>query len=237
MKTVQYYLNNLNLEKIVDTYYNRIEDSLLRDADNNITIEELKLTVKYNIVKYIEKLKSIEIKKENTHILLAYEGYLFESMTEPVFSLINIEELKENRDSLTNVTTYAYEFSLNEEIMGYLISDNEYTQNYIYDLIADVLYEASFFGYNEENKIKQKEELIESVREIEEGVAKTVSWEECKKKLFSNVYIYKPDKYQSELKSKIMETISEYNRYSLEKELSNLLKELDKNETKISIER
>ena len=63
MKTVQYYLNNLNLEKIVDTYYNRIEDSLLRDADNNITIEELKLTVKYNIVKYIEKLKSIEIKK------------------------------------------------------------------------------------------------------------------------------------------------------------------------------
>ena len=158
-------------------------------------------------------------------------------MTEPVFSLINIEELKENRDSLTNVTTYAYEFSLNEEIMGYLISDNEYTQNYIYDLIADVLYEASFFGYNEENKIKQKEELIESVREIEEGVAKTVSWEECKKKLFSNVYIYKPDKYQSELKSKIMETISEYNRYSLEKELSNLLKELDKNETKISIER
>ena len=237
MKTVQYYLNNLNLEKIVDTYYNRIEDSLLRNADNNITIEELKLTVKYNIVKYIEKLKSIEIKKENTHILLAYEGYLFETITEPIFSLISIEELRENREDLSKVTTYAYEFSLNEEIMGYLVSEDEYTQNYIYDLIADVLYEASFFGYNEENKIKQKEELIESVREIEEGVAKTVSWEECKKKLFSNVYIYKPDKYQSELKSKIMETISEYNRYSLEKELSNLLKELDKNETKISIER
>ena len=228
MKNVQYYLNYLNLEELVDTYFNRIKNFLLNEIDKDVSINKLSRIMKDNIKMYINKLQKIPLKEsENQSILLAYEGFLFETTTEPVFVLIHEKELIENKNDLSKVETYAYELSPNEEIMGYLISESEYTQKYIYDLIADVLYEASFFGYDETKKLEVRKELQYSVKEIEEGILKTKSWEDCKKELFSDVYIYEKDEYQSELMTKIIADIGNYNRYSLIRELSNLLKELN----------
>lgn len=231
MKNVQYYLNTLNLKELVNTYFYRIKDSLLENTDNDASIKELELRAKFEIIKYIKKLQNLSVKElDNQGILLAYEGFMFETTTEPVFSMIYKKDLIENKETLDKVESYAYELTPNEEIMGFLVSDSEYTQKHIYELIADVLYEASFFGYEETEKLQIKEELLQSVKDIEKNITETISWEESKKKLFSNVYIYEKDEFQHELLSKIISNIQDYNKYSLIKELSNLLKELDYNE-------
>ena len=43
--------------------------------------------------------------------------------------------------------------------MGFLVAETEMTQRYIYELAANVMYEASFFGFEEEDKQEVVEEL------------------------------------------------------------------------------
>ena len=229
MKNVQYYLNKLNLDKLVDEYYCRIKNSLLENEGSEESLKDLILITKLKIKEYINKLQNLPIKEgKPENILLSYEGYLYGLLSEPVFSLVHIKEILETKD-LTKINIYAYELSSNEEIMGYLVSNSEYTQNHLYELMTDVLYEASFFGYEEDKKYEVRQELKDALKEIEEGVENLKSYDEFKEKYLSDIYTYKPDSIQEELKHKIMKDIQEFNKYSLTKELSNLKKELEIN--------
>ena len=62
-----------------------------------------------------------------------------------------------------------YEFTRQEEIVGFLVSDTEFTQREIYEVLADVLYEASFFGYEQERLEDKIQKLRRAEKAIEEG--------------------------------------------------------------------
>ena len=64
----------------------------------------------------------------------------------------------------------AYEFQPPEEILGYMVADNELTQLNIYKAIADVLYEASFFGYGDEVREDKAEKILRSVKEAKQEI-------------------------------------------------------------------
>lgn len=53
--------------------------------------------------------------------------------------------------------------------MGFLVSDVKYTQKNIQGLLVDVMFEASFFGFEQENLELEKTKLDESVKEAKLG--------------------------------------------------------------------
>lgn len=81
------------------------------------------------------------------YILFAHK-MLKEGFEEVTYSLISLQEFLEKGNDMQ---TYAYKFSRKEEIMGYMVSNAEYTKENIYGLIVDVLCEVSFFGFEQEH--------------------------------------------------------------------------------------
>ena len=52
------------------------------------------------------------------------------------------------------------------EIAGFLVSEDEFTQSHIYSLIANVLFEASYFGFDEEKRKNALEDFQKSIESI-----------------------------------------------------------------------
>lgn len=176
---------------------------------------------------YIERLKKLELQPTedgSTPVLYAYEtiaGAI--NFTENEFGMIHLDELKKDVD---NANDYAYEFQNQEEIMGYLVSNAPYTQENIYELMVDVMYEASFFGHENEHLDEEREYLQCAIKEIEEGkgiVHNTT--EEMFEDILGEVSSqgFEKDFVAERLKDEAMDAIHKFNQYSKITERKKLL--------------
>lgn len=232
MKTVQEYLNIIDIESLVNIFYDRIKNIIFdSESYKDMTIQEIEIYSKNKIRNFIYKLQNLEVQKaEHEYVLVAYEGYFDNTMTEPLFSLIRFDELMkiekiDSDEEFNKIESYAYEFSPQTEIVGYKISDNEYTQKNIYELLSDVLFEASFFGYEEDDKKEELAKLEEAVKEVEE-------YKNGEKDLATHAFdfdewadkldIYRPDETEKIINKKVMDSIIEYNKYSFIKEMKKI---------------
>ncbi len=95
-----------------------------------------------------------------------------------------------------------------------------YTQKHILDLLVDVMYEASFFGFAQEKLDEEIEKLEESIRQAKAG--KTYSMDE----VFEHLGLEREEKDEQAdtLRYKIIEDIMAFDRYNRQKELSVLVK-------------
>ena len=80
--------------------------------------------------------------------------------------------LKEKREA---TQSYGYNFIEQEKIMGYWVAETALTKYYLEDLMVDILYEASFFGFTQEHLQEEKDELD---RRIAEDDSETISAED-----------------------------------------------------------
>lgn len=180
MKNVQYYLKTLDRKKLVEEYYDLVKEGIFEYKDKDITIEEFELGYKIKISEFIEKLINMEIKEtKDQGIILAYKSYEEFLLPKLFVGLLYENELKEKK---LDTWFYAYEFLHQSEILSFLVSDSKYTQENIYEVVANVLYEASFFGFDEKNMEEHKEKLQESINDIESGNYKTRKPDFLKKK-------------------------------------------------------
>ena len=224
MKTVQYYLKSLDYDRIVNDYYERTKNEYFEsETFRKMSLEQIEFIARKRISKYIDRLMKINpVHGQDISVLYAYEGYqIGDDFTHTIISLIHLKELQEGVDK---VQTYAYEFVPQSEIMNFLVADTEYTQRNIYKIITDVLYEASFFGFEEETKEDSfntlKESLndalgdINSIKELfSKNLKENLAMGECTEDIDSKV----------DLHSNIIKAIQEFNKYSSEKELNLIL--------------
>jgi hypothetical protein len=106
--------------------------------------------------------------------LFAYK-YLRDGFEDITYTLLHKRELLEKG---TEAKTYAYEYCRQAEIMGFLVSDADLTQKNIYGLMVDVLFETSFFGYEEEELEDARKELEEASAEVKSGKGIPTTMEE-----------------------------------------------------------
>lgn len=118
--------------------------------------------------------------------------------------------------------SYAFEFTPQPEIMGWLIADNILTQNHLNDLLVEILYESSFFGYKQEGLKKEIDELASSIKEIDNNLGKALSFDEFQKEFDFD----KQDPKEEKLEVKVIQDKIEYSEYSRKKELAEIIEEL-----------
>lgn len=114
--------------------------------------------------------------------------------------------------------TYAYEFTDQSEIVGFLVADNEYTRRHIYGLMTDVLYQASFFGYRQEGLAEALEDLDRSIKEVENG--NVLSIDEIMEKYIPEHESEREDPAEMDLRNTVLKAAFDYNEHFKKKELT-----------------
>ena len=166
MKTVQQYLRELDKDILIDKYLPLINEEISRSinkSNENAPIVRQKFRDK--ISEYIDRLRNLPIKPSSDGKTgLIYIYLLNGDKPQKMFEFANLEDVIELG---TKAENYSYLACYQEEIVGFYIAETPLTQRYIYDLMINVMYEASFYGYEDEEKTG----LLKTLEEFDNGTA------------------------------------------------------------------
>lgn len=152
MKTVQECLKELDIEELIDEYLDR--DYIRREMikvmkKKDMTTKELLWHYREAIREYIEYMRNVPVEQPEEQGLL----YMYQTLPGLIrddywHDLVIIPELREKG---VDAEDYSYILCSRGEIAGFLVADTKLTQEHLLTLMADVLYEASYFGYTQED--------------------------------------------------------------------------------------
>ena len=226
MKTMQQTLIELDAKRLLNVYYYHHPIEYETPTYRGMTVEEIKRKNDDALLRYIDRLRNLTIKNDGKHkgILFVHCCIPDEFSTEDnAVCLVHDNEVLEKG---LEAQCYCYEFTEQAEIMGFLVADNEYTFKHVYDLMADVLFEASFFGYEQEHLDDEKRALEKSIEEAHSG--KTIPFEELEEELKSKygLEFYKETQEEKNLRNKAYSSILDYNNHFRNKELAMIIDQL-----------
>ena len=136
------------------------------------------------------------------------------------YDLVFVDDLKKYGLA---ARSYAFEFTPQNEIMGWWIADNELTQTYLIELLVYILEEASFFGYKQEGLQKELDKIERGMKQVKENPDSLVSFDSAEE-IFN--FDKQTDK-EEKLETKAFRAELEYSEYSRKKELTEIMRKLD----------
>lgn len=125
--------------------------------------------------KYIKSLTEIEPKKSDLVAFVSHTMDLDGVTPKPVFNIKKFDELAG--------PNYGLEMTPLKEALAIKIVMTWKTRHYLYELLADMINDLTFFGWNQEELKKEKKKLEKSIKEIKEHPEDLVSWDEVKDEL------------------------------------------------------
>lgn len=220
MKTVQEYFMTVNADMLINHYLYDHPVNLNDVSDDNQMIGDVKKHIRTVLKDYIERLRSVDIEKneDGKEYILFVHKIQSEGVADDSYSLVCLQELREEG---VEAQTYSYIFDRQAKIMGFKVSDAKYTQKNIIGLLADVMHEASFFGFEQQRLEEELERLEISANEVKEGKAKTYTMEEVWEHL--GLEREEKDETADELQRVIWKATMEYDQYQKKKEMQALL--------------
>ncbi|MBO5341552.1 MAG: hypothetical protein J6A73_02575 [Lachnospiraceae bacterium] len=177
MGRVGSYLNILNKEDIVEAYFDYApngNDGLFEDFDidaDEVEIAKVKVERRAKILEFIERLADMEYKDldcKETYILMAYPCFSKEHsegatnhalICADKLSAVDIDLDYYPENEIYVSSHHPYETSSLAEIVGLRVADTPYTQIHLYELMAQVVYEALRFGFNQERLLEKYSDL------------------------------------------------------------------------------
>lgn len=116
-----------------------------------------------------------------------------------------------------DISIHTYTHIRPEKIAGFLVADTDFTQRELYEVLAEVLHEASFFGYDQEHP-------EESVKEEEEGDERRYAYDTAELYELLRLPPEEHDERSDELMGRVREAEWEFEQYWRRKELNALRK-------------
>ncbi len=217
MKTVQECLREIDIEKLLDSYLSIpfIRDEMIEvmKKKDSVAGKEIWNLFRDRIRKYIESMCNTAVEpSEELSVLYVYEvpeGSLWGRFSH---GLVHISELKEKG---TEAEDYSYTLCPHRQVAGFLVADTKLTHDNILGLMKDVLYEASFYGYTEE-------EIEEEIQNVETEEFEDVNFDA------EFIKLNKEEKSEEEIKIRDMccNAIEEYSSFLRKKALQEVIESL-----------
>ena len=218
MKTVQECLREFDMEVLLNAYlaipFIRNEMTEVMKKKDAVTGKEIWNLFRDRIIKYIEYMRSTTVEpSEELSVLYVYEvpeGSLWGRFSH---GLVHISELKEKG---TDAEDYGYTLCSHKQVAGFLVADTKLTHDNMLGLMKDVLYEASFYGYTEE-------EIEEEIQNVETEEFEDVN---CDAEF---IRLNKEEKSEEEMKLRdaYCKAREEYSSFLRKKALQEVIKSLD----------
>lgn len=178
MKTVQKWLNEIDGEVLADRYFAEYPIDFVMLHDQNRTVAEIRRAARERFIEYVRKMRVVPIqqREEKTAVFYASKGHRDHKRCV-------ITEMCIMEDVLSSHEPEHYSCVLTDhaKVMGYFIADTPLTQDNIEIVLAHILFETSFFGYDQEDL----PDMIETLRRSEEDMKKgwTYTMEEMREHL------------------------------------------------------
>ena len=227
MQTVQEALLNADIDQLVELYIGDGIPTKYLIKNEELTAKKYAEKVQNRIRNFIKKLQTMKITPpKEPHILFAFK-YAKEYYTETGFGMVKQQELLEKRE---DAPSYAYEFSPQSEIVGFLISNDKYTQQNLPDLLVDVLNEASFFGFDQENLQEEQEELERRLDEIKSPDFVGIPAEDVFKELREKYGLEEdiPTEEEKQAEKKYLDAMFAYNKILYTNHINQVINSLEK---------
>ncbi len=169
MKSVQECLQELDIEELTDSYlaipYIRREMAELMRKERTMTCKKVWNVFRNRIREYIGYMRTTPVEtSEDPAILYVYEVLEGDIRDKYWHGLVYFSELKEKG---VEAEDYSYTLCSFKQIAGFMVADTKLTQDNLLTLMTDVLYEASFCGYTEEERKKEIRDFEEACNEVE----------------------------------------------------------------------
>lgn len=168
MQTVQESLWNVDEDQLIAAYL-AAHPLNLGGVDPDQTIGEVQAEIHTGLHAYLKRLKELPIKEPasgSNGIFYVYHCLGTELGID--FGLTFFDDL---RSRGINAHNYDYVLAEQAEILGYLIADTDLTQYYLPELLVNIMYEASFFGFKQEYLAQAKAQLDETAEKAENAAA------------------------------------------------------------------
>ena len=159
LRTVQEWLVELDAEELLDEYFREhpIDFEHMEEDKKKMRVCDIQEKGRKKLRTYIEYLRTLPIKccKDDKKCLLYVFRMLYGfSARELTHELVYIDELL--RDGI-DTEAYSYVLTDPAEVIGFYVADTPLTQHYIVYLIANVLFNASSFGWTSEDVNREQE--------------------------------------------------------------------------------
>lgn len=216
MKTVQEWLKEVDEEKLVSTYFSQPSNAI------NIAILEGRETPEV-ILAFIRRLKSLTPETPRKQRVF-FASVSYRDGIELI--LCDWDDLLTKRCPERGDCVFA-EFA---QVMEYWVADTELTQKHIYDILAGVLEQLSFFGYTQEEQTAGRKRVDAMLRATEAELQTKTPEEICKEarpkpmeEFLAELNLelgIKPDPEAQRLKDKIGSAVVKYEMYCFEREVA-----------------
>ena len=221
MKTIKKYLMEVDVKKLISEYLLKHPIELNKIVSKKMSVEEIEKSAKKKLRDYIMRLQDLEIDKsedKKEYVLLAHK-FLEDGFEKATYSLFCVNEIIEEGEF---AKSYAYEYTRQAEIVGFLVAETKYTQDNIYGLLVDALWEASFFGLEQEYLEEQKRELEDAIRECgtDDGEYTELMFEEWETEKATR------DEMAEALRKQAIDAQQRYNEYQRKRAISELREKL-----------
>lgn len=220
MKTIQEYFREADIEELIRYYLYEHPVKIDDISDENRRIVDVKEHIRGLLGGYVERLRSIDIEssEDGKEYILFVHKMQQEGLEDDSYSLVCLQELEKDG---VDAQTYSYIFDRQEKIMGFKVAETSYTQKHIVGLLVDVMHEASFFGFEQQHLDEELQKLEDSIKEVENGTAKTYSMDEVWEHL--GFEREERDEKADELQGEITKAMVKYDQYQKKKELQALM--------------
>lgn len=228
MQTIQEVIKNTDPKAIEDAYFYTYPVKLWEVIkSDDLKIGEFKKRLSKKFQSFLKRLCDMEV-TSNENILFLYKSLLEETIPGKDMGLIHKDELLREED-MSKVCIYAFEFTEQAETLGFLVSDNKFTQNHLMDLIVSFLHEISFFGFEQEYLEEEKTKLEKSFEEYKEET-EIVDVKDFFKEMHEKYGIPEDEEYpdENEKRSKYHIAAAEYTQYCRNIELTRIKEQIEK---------
>lgn len=124
---------------------------------------------------YIKSLTEMKAKKSDLVAFVSHGMDLDGVTPKPVFNIKKFDEL--------TGPNYGLEMTPMKEVLAIKIVMTWKTRHYLYELLADMINDLTFFGWKQEGLAKEKKKLKKLMKETKEHPEDLVSWDEVKDEL------------------------------------------------------
>lgn len=178
MKTVQKWLSEIDEEVLADRYFAEYPIDFVMLHDQNRTVSEIRRAARERFIEYVRKMRVVPIhqREEKTAVFYASKGHRDHKRC-VITEMCIMEEVLSSHEP----EHYSCMLTDHAEVIGYFIADTPLTQNNIEIVLAHILFETSFWGYNQEDL----PDVIKTLRRSEEDMKKgrTYTMEEMREHL------------------------------------------------------
>ena len=224
MLTVQQTLKKIDPEELISSYVLRLLSDPIRllEVPDDVTFGDFMTHKRHNASIIVDNLLNAKTVKDSDAILIACHRY-DSDLDDIEYELVEKKDIS-GKDWTEKAQGYCYMAEPFEEIAAYKIADTYLTQRNLIGLLTDVMYEASWFGPNQEGRQQFIDDLDERMNSKEEAKPIKELWKSLEDK-----YGWTPEKRspkQEKAERDLNMKVYEYNRMCFLDEVRNLRKSL-----------